>query len=258
MGGRSLLDKWALFQAVIGALDLSPLAKIALGRLLYHHNTTTGRCSPSYQTLADGIGVKRRAAIYAVQDLERAGWLTVDRVKGGDPNARGGFVTNGFRLNFERVGGAPPVHDDALPPGARPCTPPGAPNGTTPVHGGALPPVHGGAPKHGKENTGKEGKSLSFDPHLFDRFWQAYPRRVGKDAAKAAFAKVLEKGRATADELIAGAERYAAERSTQDPTYTKHPTTWLNGGHWADEPARPQRPRGGALQHVLNGGYFDE
>ena len=34
---------------------------------------------------------------------------------------------------------------------------------------------------------------------------------------------------------LAGAQRYAAERKDQDPKYTKHPATWLNGGCWEDE-----------------------
>lgn len=156
MASVSLLNKWRLLQAALSAPDLSPVAKCVMGRLLFHLNTDTGRCTPSYQTLAEGVGLKRRAVIYAVQDLERAEWLTIARVRGGDSEAARGFVTNSFRFNFDRRAADTPVHGDALPPGAQPCTPPGAPDGAPPVHGDALPPVHGGAPKLGKENKGKE------------------------------------------------------------------------------------------------------
>jgi hypothetical protein len=73
----------------------------------------------------------------------------------------------------------------------------------------------------------------------FDAFWAVYPRKVGKKEAQRAWAKAIKDG-ATADELLAGVRRYAAERAGQDPTYTKHPATWLNKGCWDDEPQRPQ------------------
>jgi hypothetical protein len=69
----------------------------------------------------------------------------------------------------------------------------------------------------------------------FGRFWAAYPRRAAKLAAAKAFAAAVKRG-ADPEALIAGAARYAAERAGQDPRYTKHPATWLNGDCWADEP----------------------
>lgn len=71
----------------------------------------------------------------------------------------------------------------------------------------------------------------------FDEWWNVYPRKVGKEAARPVFARILKAGQASLAELAAGAERYAAERAGEDPTFTKHPKTWLNGGHWNDEPA---------------------
>jgi hypothetical protein len=68
----------------------------------------------------------------------------------------------------------------------------------------------------------------------FERFWAVYPRKVAKEAARKAFAKVVENGTAV-ETLIAGAQRYAVERKGQDPKYTKHPATWLNAGCWEDE-----------------------
>jgi hypothetical protein len=68
----------------------------------------------------------------------------------------------------------------------------------------------------------------------FANFWAVYPKRRGKNHARQAF-KAAIKGASAAD-IIAGARRYAAERARQDPRYTKHPRTWLNGGCWEDEP----------------------
>lgn len=72
----------------------------------------------------------------------------------------------------------------------------------------------------------------------FDRFWSQYPRKVARPAAEKAWRSARKK--ASAAEIIAGVLRYAAERDGQDPTYTKHPSTWLNGECWADEPTPPR------------------
>jgi len=68
----------------------------------------------------------------------------------------------------------------------------------------------------------------------FERFWSVYPKRVAKEAARKAFARAAGNG-TDVEALIAGAQRYAVERQDQDPKYTKHPATWLNGGCWEDE-----------------------
>ncbi|MGU3665764.1 helix-turn-helix domain-containing protein [Methylobacterium sp. A49B] len=247
MAAVTLLQKWQLLQAILVDAELPATAKLVAARLLYHHSSQTGRCSPSYQTVADGIALQRRAVIRAVQDLEARGWLIVSRVKGGDPAAAQGFVTNGFQINFDRLDESLLVHGETLPPGApedtppgvSPETPPSVPQGTPGVSGEALPPVSGETPNSGK-NTGKGNREESPPtPSAFDVWWEAYPRRDGKIAARKAFDRALKKRAATVEELIAGARRYAAARAGQDPKFTKVPTTWLNGGHWADEPAMP-------------------
>jgi len=81
----------------------------------------------------------------------------------------------------------------------------------------------------------------------FDEFWSAYPRRVGKGAARKAWAKALKNG-ADPDEVIWGARAYAnsPRRAEADIQYTAHPATWLNAERWDDEPepaAAPSQPR---------------
>ncbi len=58
-------------------------------------------------------------------------------------------------------------------------------------------------------------------------------------AAFKAYCAAMNKKLATPADLLSGAMRYAAERSGQDPKYTKHPATWLNSGCWSDEPSAP-------------------
>jgi hypothetical protein len=69
---------------------------------------------------------------------------------------------------------------------------------------------------------------------LFDRFWWAYPLHKGKLDARKAWDKAVRTS--TPDVIIAGAEKYAADR-TRSPSYTKHPGTWLRAGCWLDEEA---------------------
>jgi hypothetical protein len=73
----------------------------------------------------------------------------------------------------------------------------------------------------------------------FEEFYRHYPKRVAKAAALKAYCAVISKRLATPAQLLNGALRYAAERSNQDPKYTKHASTWLTGGCWDDEPAQP-------------------
>jgi hypothetical protein len=72
----------------------------------------------------------------------------------------------------------------------------------------------------------------------FTEWYRLFPRRVKPRAALKAYKQALSRG-ATVEDLKLGAKRYAAERDGQDPTFTMHPSTWLNGDCWKDEP-RPQ------------------
>jgi len=73
----------------------------------------------------------------------------------------------------------------------------------------------------------------------FDRFWDLYPRKAGKQEARRAFDRALKV--ATLEEILLGAQRYAADPNRQ-PQFTAHPTTWLNQGRWSDEPLPPRSP----------------
>jgi hypothetical protein len=68
---------------------------------------------------------------------------------------------------------------------------------------------------------------------LFEEFWGVYPRKVEKGVARKAWKNALK--RATPEEIIAGAKRYAAQRFGQEVEFTKHPGPWLNADRWLDE-----------------------
>lgn len=71
---------------------------------------------------------------------------------------------------------------------------------------------------------------------FFDAFWDAYPKKVGKDAAKKAFEKRKP------DQDLANKMIEAVNLQKQSDAWTKdggqfipHPATWLNQGRWMDE-----------------------
>jgi hypothetical protein len=72
------------------------------------------------------------------------------------------------------------------------------------------------------------------DNTAFDEFWQSYPKRVDKGAARKAWAKAM-KGKTSPATIIAATKEYAAERRGQDAKFTKHPATWLNAESWLNE-----------------------
>ena len=77
-------------------------------------------------------------------------------------------------------------------------------------------------------------KNRSSNGESFDEFWQAYPRRVAKGAARKVWDRIVKN---TPPELIIkGAQRYAADPSREE-RFTAHPATWLNAERWGDEPS---------------------
>lgn len=80
----------------------------------------------------------------------------------------------------------------------------------------------------------KKSKKRNDYPDDFEEFWRIYPRHEDKKKAFKVWQTALKNG-ATADEIIAGAARYAKYRAGEPAQYTKHPSTWLNGDCWENE-----------------------
>lgn len=82
---------------------------------------------------------------------------------------------------------------------------------------------------------------------LFDRFWAAYPKKKGKEAAKRAWRKLkpdIALCRVMAEAL--DRQRKSKDWLKEGGAYIPYPSTWLNGRRWEDEePAVPGPPDGG-------------
>ena len=84
-----------------------------------------------------------------------------------------------------------------------------------------------------EKNTDKETHLARED---FDKFWEAYPRKLDKSKAERAFRAALK--RASFDEILFGVIAYRDD-AKRDPDYTKYPATWLNSDSWQNATAQP-------------------
>jgi len=72
----------------------------------------------------------------------------------------------------------------------------------------------------------------------FDRFWQLYPKKVGKLAAQRLWQRLKpddEVQRQIETALVWQMPRW------RDFKFIPHPATWLNQGRWMDEPPQQQQ-----------------
>lgn len=117
------------------------------------------------------------------------------------------------------------------------------------------PPTRPDPTKNNKNSSSPAAPSTdrarvgSDDDPLFARFWAAYPRKIGKGQARKAWAKAVKTTNPEA--VIAAAGRFTAQRGNEDPKFTAHPATWLNGERWADVPDLEVRPAGPVMSWEL-------
>lgn len=132
---------------------------------------------------------------------------------------------NGFS---EKEEGAPLVPPSPSPPTPPVFSPPyNPPNPEEKERPPASPPAGGGA---------------------FDRFWSAYPRKIGKLSAKRAFDKV----KVPVETLVSAIERQKCSDQwlKENGRFIPHPATWLNQGRWEDE-VTPAAGQGRASGNVF-------
>lgn len=126
--------------------------------------------------------------------------------------------------------------------------PPAPPSKENPT----LPPLDSDRDSSGRESPSPSNSSPDGDGALFEltpsepprptagqrfeEFWQAYPRKTAKQAAKTAFLKIAKDRTATFEQIMQGLARYTAhiERQGADVKIC-HGATWINGRRWEDE-----------------------
>lgn len=88
------------------------------------------------------------------------------------------------------------------------------------------------------ENTCPPAPPVGVRVTRFDEFWEAYPRKVGKQKARAKYAAAVKRSQSE-DTVIEGARRLAADPNLPEQKFIPHPTTWLERDGWDDEPLPP-------------------
>jgi hypothetical protein len=97
----------------------------------------------------------------------------------------------------------------------------------------------------------------------FDRFWAAYPRHVGKVAARRVWNQ-LRPPADLVDRILVALEWQRALPQWQDEDFVPHPRTYLYNARWEDEPPKgvripltPWREQCRELQHDPECGSSD-
>ena len=80
-----------------------------------------------------------------------------------------------------------------------------------------------------KPSTDKNTTSSSNNDGLFDAFWSAYPKKVGKKKCRVAFNRLSTKNKQAA--ISDAPYRF----TNADPQYIPHPTTYIHGENWNDD-----------------------
>ncbi|MGY2935989.1 hypothetical protein ACVWZ6_005591 [Bradyrhizobium sp. GM6.1] len=231
-------DMWLV--ALAASRSLGDGDKVLGVRLALHHNVKTGQCNPSYDALAHGTGRTVSAIPKQLKRLEETGFINRISSKGRYRNSY--ELTLPAEATTDGWIGSTPDHEigSTLDRGTLfdPVNPAPADRRTPARRTGQPYPA---IETNREENNEKNREGERYISDQFDEFWKQYPKRVDKGSARKAFAKALAK--ATIEQVMAGVYRYAAERTNQDPKFTKHAATWLNHECWLDEPQPQHRPQ---------------
>jgi hypothetical protein len=93
-------------------------------------------------------------------------------------------------------------------------------------------------PTDNKNKNKQENKTNKKYPQAeleeaFEKFWNNYPRRVEKLAARRAFEKAFED---YGSAVVEGAEKLAQDPNLPPKQFIPYPASWLNAGGWENEP----------------------
>lgn len=103
----------------------------------------------------------------------------------------------------------------------------------------ARPPVPVPVPviSSGSSSRSKPSPAPSALDVLFQSFWSAYPKKVGKEAARKIWARLKPSQELLDRMLRAINEQCQSDQWQKDQgQFVPHPATWLNQGRWDDEP----------------------
>jgi hypothetical protein len=174
---------------------------------------------PSQKTIATKASISIRTVQRCVNNLVASKYLQMDKHAGGSARCRDDRRPHLYTINLDRL------RVDSVTTRMR--------GDIDDIDGATITTTTGGQsrPKNHTIESSLE------PPQHFDEFWKIYPLKVGKKPAQAAFAKAIKVVALAV--ILEGAKRYADDPN-RHPSYTAHPSTWLNQERWGDAPLPPR------------------
>lgn len=235
----AMIPEWVIYHPDLTGSDVRVYAVMA------RMADAEGRCYPKADTVASRLNVSDDTVRRSIARLEAAGALRVEPKMGA----------GGYRSNDFLIAGDTPLTNEITPERAKQKADAEANGRKSAAAGGCrnsaataaatvrrqVPQICGdkeGEPSLNENHLNESQISPSTVPveDPFDRFWQHYPRKVSKVAARRKWATIT-KGVVDPEAIIAGAEAFAAfvKAEGTEPRFIKHPDVWLNKGCWEDE-----------------------
>lgn len=232
-----------------GVRGITSTQKLVLWALADQANDY-GEAWPSALALAADCCLTDRAVRDALNELERRGLLLGDRAIGRATRwcIHIGKTPEPRSETPERAAETPELRS-ALPIAAgtatnvgRPFLPPSEPRSDPPRNMTTKTPERGSdrTLKNPHTTLNEPSTRATFSAEAFEAWWRHYPRKVGKDAARTAYAAALKRGATDATLAVAlQRQRWPAEQR-----FIPHARTWLTQGRWQDDPdaAAPADP----------------
>lgn len=218
------MDKPAFFAILPAAVRYDTRLK-PMERILYSEITAladqSGYCYASNRYFIGLYGAGERTVQGWIKNLADCGYITVEMFGGAGQGRCERRMTPLFGLRDIR---RTPADLSATP--AENC-------GDTPAENCAPPPQKTAGKQHKNNNTSNNNTTRAC-ARGFDRFWAAYPRKVGKGAAERSFERIRP------DAALLDGMLRAIETQRQSDTwlrgYIPNPATWLNQRRWEDGP----------------------
>lgn len=183
------------------------------------HNAETGKCHPSHSYLAQRLDCNKRTVIRLLQQLEQAGVIVIDHTF-----QDGRQVSNTYTILADR--------------GDNNVTGVGDSSVTGESDTGDTPEGDKDVIQKQEEETGRISNSVLTleQPTIkqskdqgFDDFWSAYPKKVNKKNARAAWRKLD-----TQHKKLATKDCKTRYKETERQ-FIPNPASYLNGERWEDE-----------------------
>ena len=194
--------------------ELKPNEKIIFGDITCLCNQK-GYCWAGNHYFAELYGVSKRSVSRYINRLKELNFITIEMIRDANKNV----IKRTIKINDN------PIEKTDYTSGQN-----------------CLAPIDRTVQYNNTSNNNKKEKDI-----LFNEFWDAYDKKIGRGACKKKFLKLDIN---ICEKCVEVAYEYS--ESTPDIQYRKHPITWLNQECWDDEITEQSRDRG-----MVKGGKWD-